>query len=189
MQSWESAISLLGLWTGRERSVQRPQPHNANLSKNRMEGENSRTQNGNEQLIGKWKSNGPAPQIHQSNTIEFRVNQIIQQGQWENKGHAVRRCSAAKRSTSKPMCWKSTGGNPHWHIRYNNSTMKRVHQVTPYLILHIHNTATDRECAISHKNTHPVNKQAQLTSWSSSLRSSAVLLSSTTLQKRIEIES
>ena len=97
----------------------------------RRERENSWRQKRREQL-GQQKGIGPALEIRQSDTIEYRVNQIIPERYWEgNKSPAVLRGSAAGRRISIPMCDQSTASNPGWHIRH-----KVERRVTPDLVRH-----------------------------------------------------
>ena len=48
-----------------------------------------------------------------------------------NKSPTVLQGSAARLCISVPMCNQSTASNPHWHIGSRESTIKRVHRVTP----------------------------------------------------------
>ena len=59
--------------------------------------------------------------------------------------------------------------NPRWHRRSRESTIKRVHRVTPDLIKHTQDCHGSTMRNVTFKHT-PVRNRAQLTARSSSLR-------------------
>ena len=64
---------------------------------------------------------------------------------------------------------QSTACKPRWHIRSRESTIKRVHRVTPDLIKHAHYCHGSTMRNVTFKHT-PVRNRAPLTARSSSLR-------------------
>ena len=71
MQGWERQIYTI--------SVQRPQPHNINLLKERIERDNSRRQKMERAALSKKKNIGPALKTRQPHTIEYGVSKIVSQ--------------------------------------------------------------------------------------------------------------
>ena len=121
-------------------SVRRPQPHNTNLLTERREREKEHI--------------GPALETRQYQTIEYGVSKIVREGHRDgNKSPAVLRGSAASQCISLPMCDQSTACNPHWHIWSRKSTIKRVHRVTPDLIMHTQDCHGSRMSNVTLKHT------------------------------------
>ena len=75
------------------------------------------------------KPASPTPSITGSKRLFHR--------HWEgNKSPAVLRGFAERACISTPMSDQSTACNPHWHILYRQSIIKRMHRVTPDLAQH-----------------------------------------------------
>ena len=80
------------------------------------------------------KNIGAVLAARQSHTIEYGVSKIVPEGHKEgNKSPVVPRGSATRRRLSISMCDRVTACNPHWHIRFRQSTIKRVYRITPDL--------------------------------------------------------
>ena len=70
-----------------------------------------------------------------ANPTPSKTEKIVPEGHRKgNKSPAVLQGSAARLSISIPICNQSTTCNPRWQIRSRESTIKRVHRVTPGLI-------------------------------------------------------
>ena len=83
------------------------------------------------------KIHWPCSETRQSHTIEYGVTKIVSQIFWQgNKSSAILGGPAARRRISVPMCDHSTACNTNQHIRLRQSTIMRVHQITPDLVQH-----------------------------------------------------
>ena len=90
MKGWERAIYTL--------SVQWPQPHNI-IREWEGKGKKKTTKRVWTQLIGKYKSIGPALETRQSHTVEYWVSKIVPQD--TERGIKV---SATRRRLIIPVC-------------------------------------------------------------------------------------
>ena len=117
-----------------------PSPTIPTYRQKEEKGKKSRRLQQGQSSLGQQRSIGHALETRQSHTIEYGVCKIVPEGLQEgNKSPAVLQGSAARRCISVSMCDQSTACNLRWHMRSRQSTIKRVHWVTPDLIKHTQN--------------------------------------------------